>query len=623
MAARPSIRPTRSPSSSARSGTTSKLDSLDDTSNIVTGTWGGPIELDDPDSFAAIDPHHFRLTMDDGRVFTLDRATGLQSLYDANGNGITLSPTGVTSTSGRSVGFIRDTQGRITQVTNPAGHPITYTYDAAGNLATVTDQTQATTTFTYDANHRLQQIIDPSGHRGLRTDYDADGRLISVTDATGKAITFNPNLNGRTEIMTDRLGQPTTFVYDTNGYLFSRTDALGHTISYTHDAQGNLLTESNGLQQTTTYTYDANAHLASVADPSATQQLHPQPARPGPDPDRWRWPHRHPDLRQPGQPGQRTERARQDHVLYLRPAGQPHHDARSAPEPDHLRLRRRRQPVSETDALGNTITRTFDASDNMLTETHTQTVNGVSQSIVHTFTYDARNRMLSHTDGENHTTTFTYTATGRIATQTDPDQRTTTSTYDQLDRLVRTTYPDGTFSKSVTTPKITRRASLDRANTPRSTPTTPPVTSSARPIPTAPSARRRMTRPIASSPKRTRTTTPPRSATTRPATTPHSAPGQHDLVFSFDGANRLIARTDPNLHTTTFTYDEANHRTRRELRGRQFRGSWLRPARARHKLSRPGHQRDPVRKMARPLSQVTDAANGHTTTTPGTAWANC
>ena len=45
----------------------------------------------------------------------------LQSIQDLHGNTLTVTATGITSSTGLSVPFVRDTQGRITQITDPLG----------------------------------------------------------------------------------------------------------------------------------------------------------------------------------------------------------------------------------------------------------------------------------------------------------------------------------------------------------------------------------------------------------------------------------------------------------------------------------------------------------------------
>ena len=98
-----------------------------------------------------------------------------------------------------------------------------YEYDVRGDLVAVTDRDDNTTQFVYRsaAAHYLEQVIDPLGRTGVRTEYDAQGRLHQVIDAAGN---------------------PVQFVYDPANSLETVTDALGNTTTSEYDARGNILT---------------------------------------------------------------------------------------------------------------------------------------------------------------------------------------------------------------------------------------------------------------------------------------------------------------------------------------------------------------------------------------------
>jgi RHS repeat-associated protein len=68
-------------------------------------------------------------------------------------------------------------------------------------------------------------------------------------------------------------------------------------------------------------------------------------------------------------------------------------------------------------------TRTYDADDNLLTETNPA---GKTRS----FTYDALGRRLSESDALGHTVRYTYNGFGQMLTYTDADGRVATNTYD-------------------------------------------------------------------------------------------------------------------------------------------------------------------------------------------------
>jgi YD repeat-containing protein len=84
----------------------------------------------------------------------------------------------------------RDPHGRIISVMDPAGHSVSYEYDAQGDLVGVTDRQTDTTRFVYSTAkpHYLEQMIDPLGRTGVRTEYDSQGRLSSLVDALGNQV---------------------------------------------------------------------------------------------------------------------------------------------------------------------------------------------------------------------------------------------------------------------------------------------------------------------------------------------------------------------------------------------------------------------------------------------------
>jgi hypothetical protein len=79
--------------------------------NLYAGLIGGPV----------FDPQRFRLTAKDGTVYILDRSVGLVSATDRNGDTMTVSQAGITTSLGPSIAFIRDGQGRITHLAGPPG----------------------------------------------------------------------------------------------------------------------------------------------------------------------------------------------------------------------------------------------------------------------------------------------------------------------------------------------------------------------------------------------------------------------------------------------------------------------------------------------------------------------
>ena len=172
----------------------------------------------------------YTLTTKDGTKYVIDANSGLlDTASDRNGNTLTFSDSGITSSAGPSVTFTRDSQGRIIIATDPSGKQILYSYDANGDLATVTDEDGNVTQYIYDSTraHYLDQVIDPLGRTGVRANYDSQGRLVQMVNASGDATTIAYDPTDSLETTTDALGNTTTYVYDSQGNIVEEVDPLG------------------------------------------------------------------------------------------------------------------------------------------------------------------------------------------------------------------------------------------------------------------------------------------------------------------------------------------------------------------------------------------------------------
>ena len=408
-------------------------------------------------------PPGYIYTDPSGTAYTIGAGGQLQSVLDKNGNGLTIGPNGITSTTGLNVPFVRDAQNRITQITDPAGNVYSYGYDASGNLASVTypptpnaptcpgANSSNTSQYSYypNAEHPNYPAHFFAGGTDGRcyslpstTFYDSsndggnsalDGRLASVTDAAGNTTSYNYELsttstiNGvqvpNTGVTTityptdpaDGSGQTATatMIYDSQGDLLQSTDPLGHTTLNTYDPNRNLLWTTDPLGHTTSYSYDANGNKTSTTYPAT---------------------------------------------------------ATSTNTTSYTNYNQFSEPVSTTDEDGNTRAFTYDANYNPLAVTDSagtlmstqfntagQMLSGVigydlAQAPAHAsqFTYDANGNLISKTDALGRTTSYTYNALGQKTTMTEPipsggtaAQATTTYTYDAYGNLTQTQAPLG------------------------------------------------------------------------------------------------------------------------------------------------------------------------------------
>src|SRR5438874_8470180 len=223
---------------------------------------GASVQLLDSDG-SVYNPRDFVLTTEDGTQYAIHQGRGLTWVQDRNGNRLTFSPAGIASSAGKSVTFLRDAAGHITEITDPNGNSLLYGYDERGDMVSFTDRAGNTTKFAYSPAHQLLTITDPRGKQVLGNHYDDSGRLASTDDAAGKSIVFGHDLEHHRETVTDRSGKTTTYEYDRDGNVVHVVDALGHETFSTYDENDNKLSETDALGHTTRWTYDAHNNKTS------------------------------------------------------------------------------------------------------------------------------------------------------------------------------------------------------------------------------------------------------------------------------------------------------------------------------------------------------------------------
>jgi len=113
------------------------------------------------------------------------------------------------------------------------------------------------------------------------------------------------------------------------------------------------------------------------------------------------------------------------------------------------------QPLTMTDAAGQTTTFTYNAAEQVLTLTN-------PKQETTSYAYNADGQLISVTGPvTGATTTYTYDVQGRIHSVTDADGYTVTTDYDALNRPTRVTYSDGTYEET-TYNRLDRATSRDR-----------------------------------------------------------------------------------------------------------------------------------------------------------------
>ncbi|MBD5778291.1 tandem-95 repeat protein [Pelagicoccus sp. NFK12] len=266
--------------------------------------------------------------------------------------------------------------------------------DRNGNTLTISDDGVAHSSglgiaFTRDAEGRITAITDPE-NQTLSYAYDAEGRLETFTNRSDETFTYlyeNPHFPN---YLTDIVGPDGKSVlaseFDANGRLASQTDANGESFDFIHDIENFKETVVNRLGVTTVHTYDieGDVTLTEVFD---------------------------------------TEGILVQSTAY-------EYDARG-------------NETKVTDSLGNVTERSYDGSDNLLSETQTVSVDGIPTASTTSYTYDSANNPLTITDALSNTTTFAYDASGNLLSQTDALENVTQFTYDASGNLESITDPLG------------------------------------------------------------------------------------------------------------------------------------------------------------------------------------
>lgn len=394
----------------------------------------------------------FTLTTREGIAYKIDGNSGkVNRISDPNGNQLNFSDAGVTSNSGLSITFERDSNGRIVAVTDPDGNRIQYTYNALGDLSSMTDRTGNTTSYKYESAqaHFLTDIIDPLGNTGIRGEYDDNGRLISMKDADGNNVSITTNLGDNSQVIVDALGNQTIFQYDARGNTTAVTNALGNTTTSIYDTNNNLTSETDPLGNTTSYTYDSRGNVTSTTDPLGNQRTFSYGVN--------------------GVPLSQVDEIGAVTVNSLDSKGNVLSTTNPLGHVTSYTYDSRGNQLTETDALGyvtqfaydttgNLVTQidatgyatsyTYDTRGNRLSESSNVTTSAGVVIATTAWTYDSSDRQTSRTDALGNTSRIEYNDLGFESAMIDENGNRTEFAYDVRGQLLSTLFADGTSALS-------------------------------------------------------------------------------------------------------------------------------------------------------------------------------
>ncbi|WP_353929182.1 putative Ig domain-containing protein [Okeanomitos corallinicola TIOX110] len=347
-------------------------------------------------------PSEYRLTTKDGTTYNYGQFDGLIDITDRNGNTLTYSDSGIVSSTGESIEFLRDSEGRITEIIDTAGESIKYDYNANGDLVSVTDRTNNTTELVYEQPqlpHYLTEVVDPLGRSGIRNEYNEQGQLIRIIDADGNALDLNFDTAVSSQTVTDPLGNDTTLVFDGRGNVVQEVDAEGGITINTYDDNNNLTSVTDPRGNTTTFTYDDRGNLLTETDALGNINAFT-----------------YNDLNQ---------------VLTTT-------DAKGNVTTN--RYDSRGNLIEREDAAGNVTNYSYDALGNL------ETVTDAAGNFTN-YSYDSLGRLTEVEDAIGAIVRFTYDDTGNIKTFTTPLGNTTAFDYSAEGQLVKVTDAKGNITQ--------------------------------------------------------------------------------------------------------------------------------------------------------------------------------
>jgi RHS repeat-associated protein len=434
----------------AMTGTNATLTPVGDPTVFIASAFPGPVELLDYGTFDPVDFDEYRLTLPSGEVMLISQQSGLKQWNDASGNTLTITSNGIIHSSGKSVVFVRDSLGRITQITDPLGNAMVYSYDANGDLVSFRDRENQTSTFSYNSSHGLLSMLDPRGKQPVRIEYDDQGRVVRQIDANGKIINFSHDTNNRREVTTDRLGNSTVMDYNARGMVVRITDSDGNITTRTYDSRDNLISETNAAGKTTGFSYDARNNKLSETDALGNIT-------------RFTYNARDQVLTKTDALGRITTNE-YDAAGNLLSTKDPLNQITTYTYTAKGQIATKTDPLNnitrfeydasgnltkETDPLGNVTISTYDANNNKLTQSVNWTnAAGVVEALVTTYEYDRLGRLVKTIAPDGSFTEAVYDGSGRQIATRDQLGRQTNYDFDDLGQPIRVTFPDGTKQES-------------------------------------------------------------------------------------------------------------------------------------------------------------------------------
>ncbi|RQP26682.1 putative Ig domain-containing protein [Piscinibacter terrae] len=224
---------------------------------------------------------HDKITWSATQFTWTDGNTGLRQVYDATGSGRLLS---TTDTTGNSLSYSYDAAGQIASIADASGETVFFDYTGSNltQVRTAYGTGAAATTLTrvrysYDAQNRLNGVTvdlsptdnDVSDGKVYHTGYTYEGtsrRISTITQDDGTLLHIEYVLVGseyRVASVADAQGHLTTYTYDTAARRTTVVDPVGQVTVFGYDADGQLIRIENAAGATQ-FAYGEAGHLVRV-----------------------------------------------------------------------------------------------------------------------------------------------------------------------------------------------------------------------------------------------------------------------------------------------------------------------------------------------------------------------
>ena len=338
-----------------------------------------------------------------------------------------------------------DQVNNVVQTTDFRGNTTSNSYDVDGNLIESRDSTGLVIRTVYDANDRevlqVDAHLDGKNADGTQLIYDAAGHLLSTIRLSNVVVAVSPttvggvpvlqshfvsaggvissnfvtyDAAGRQIAVTDAAGQTTRFEYDAADHKTAVIDPLGNRTTMDYDAAGRNTAIRDPLGNETDFLYDADGRVTKTVLPNGAAISKTYTAT--------------------GQPDTQTDALGNVRTITYDDLG----------VPNGIML-----PQVANPEAGNVLTNpvfsvAFDANRNLQQQID-------PKGRITSFTYDQFSRRISRTLPLGQVEQMAYTATGDLSRVTDFNGQATEFEYDGLGRIsARSLYPSGASTAAET-----------------------------------------------------------------------------------------------------------------------------------------------------------------------------